>query len=73
MITSMKKMFKGNKFFRFVGNDFEEFNEEDFSKMDQAFEEMNKNKRTCSVYKWGNPSDYFKWIKSYKEDLIQVR
>ena len=57
MVTTMKKMFKGNKYFRFVGNDFEEFNEEDFKRMDDALVELNRKKTgDCSVYKWGNPS-----------------
>lgn len=70
----MKKMFRGNKYFRFVGNDFEEFNEEDFKRMDDALIELNRKKSgDCSVFKWGNPSEYFKWLKSTKEELIQVR
>jgi hypothetical protein len=59
----MKKLYHGNKYFRFIGNDFEEVVPEEFSMLEKGMEELNNNGPKCPIYKYGNPSDYFKWIK----------
>lgn len=41
----MERLYKKNKLFRFLGNDFEEFIPEEFVKLEQAFDDLNSNKK----------------------------
>jgi len=67
---TMKKLYRKNKLFRFVGNDFEEFIEDEFGNLEKALNKMNQGgKSSCAHYKWGNPSDYFKWTNNSKAEV----
>ena len=70
---TMKKMFRRKKMFRFVGNDFEEFIDKEFVTLEGALKDLNKNGKKCPVFKWGNPTEYFDWIKKEPESKIPVR
>lgn len=62
---NMKKLYKKNKLFRFLGNDFEEFVDEEFSNLESAFAKLNKGNNQCPTYKYGNPIDYLEIIKNF--------
>jgi len=61
----MRKLYKKNKLFRFLGNDFEEFIDQEFTNLESAFNKLNTDSPQCPVYKYGNPSDYLDVIKDY--------
>ena len=58
-------MYGKNKFFRFLGNDFEEFITEEFVNLEESMRDMNGNFGSCPTYKYGNPTDYLNLIKTY--------
>ena len=55
----MLKIYEKPKIFRFLGNDFEQFVTQEFTNLEDNFNELNKDtSQTCPEYKYGNPSDY---------------
>lgn len=70
--ATMKKLYRKNKMFRFIGNDFEEFVPQEFEVLENAMGNLNSNlKGDCKKAKYGNPADYFKYAK--KESSVPVR
>jgi hypothetical protein len=70
---NMKKLYKTNKFFRFLGNDFEEFVDEEFTNLESAFTKLNNGNTECPVYKYGNPIDYLDIIKNVYGAATPIR
>ena len=72
---NMKKLYHHPKFYRFLGNDFEEFIPGEFEKLETAFVELNKGSTgACRRFKYGNPTDYLDSIKSvYNESNLPTR
>lgn len=69
----MRKLYKKNKLFRFLGNDFEEFVDEEFTNLEAAFVKLNSQNPQCPVYRYGNPSDYLDVIKKFYGETTPIR
>ena len=63
----MANVYHKNKYFRFLGNDFEEFIPQEFEVLEKAFESMNQANGNpgCPAYKYGNPLDYLESVSKY--------
>lgn len=75
MKNTMTKMYGKNKFFRFLGNDFEEFLTTQFQALEKTFYQLNiGSRKQCPEYKYGNPSDYMvKFNQFYARHELPVR
>jgi hypothetical protein len=69
----MEKLYKKNKLFRFLGNDFEEFITEEFTNLESGMNQLNEKSKDCPIYKYGNPTDYLDIIKDFYKDSTPVR
>ena len=66
MVTSaMESLYKKKVSFRFLGNDFEEFIDPEFTHLESVMAKLSENSSQCGGYHYGNPSEYMDKIKQY--------